>query len=310
MQPLQVVVGRYPHTEAFFAEPNLVSGLSEGVPFAPRSLQDEPGAFGRMANGAEFDVCEMPIVSYLVARDRGAPICAVPIFVTRGFDQRRLVRSIASDVKTPRDLEGKAVGVRYYGFTDGTWARVALERTFGVNLDSITWVTSTAETVKTAVLPANVRYRADADLVALAEVGELAALILNFGQRVDDKLLAPLFPDPVDIERSWFQRTGVYPIHHVLVARTARLRELPSLASDLVAVFASAKERFLSQLRTEGPSNENAAAIEATRAFMGADPMPYGIAENFEVLDMIVRAAFDQHLIVRRVDVEATFREA
>ncbi len=132
-------------------------------------MEELPGAFSRMANDREFDICEMPIVSYLVAKDRGVAITAIPAFVTRGFDHRRLVLSSTSGAREPKDLEGREVGVRYYGFTDGTWARAIMARTFGGDLDSITWVTAVPETVLSAELPSNVCMQEGADPVSMFE---------------------------------------------------------------------------------------------------------------------------------------------
>lgn len=307
MRPLNVVVGKYPHTSSLFGGQETASTTVEDLSLRFRTLQDEPGAFARMANDAEFDICEMPIVSYLVARDRGARITALPIYLTRGFDHRRLVRGVSSGISEPRDLMGRAVGVRYYGFTDGTWARVALAETYGVDLDRITWVTNTPETVPSAPLPRNVQYVPDADLISMTEGGDLAAVILNFGQDVVSENLAPLFPDPEATERAWLESTGVYPIHHVVVAQDDLLRELPTLPSLLMQVFGAAKKRLLDRLASESPLSDEELALASTRDFMGVDPLPYGVAENRAVIEMIIRASFAQHLVHTPAELEDAF---
>ena len=42
-------------------------------------------AFRRMVRGLEFDVCEMALTTYLVAKAHGVAFTALPVFLVRGF---------------------------------------------------------------------------------------------------------------------------------------------------------------------------------------------------------------------------------
>jgi 4,5-dihydroxyphthalate decarboxylase len=305
---LQAFLGAYPHTETLFRpdEPRAATDRHD-FSLTFRSMGDLPGAFNRMANGREFDICEMPIVSYLVAKDCGIKITAIPAFVTRGFDHRRLFLSVASGVQGPKDLEGRSVGVRYYGFTDGTWARAVLAATFGVDLDRITWITAVPETVLAAQLPPNVRYANGADPVAMFESGELAGLIMNAGQDLENPVATPLFDNPVAAELAWFRKTAVYPIHHTVVVRDELLEEFPDLAPRLMDELIAGKQHLLDRLGSGDPLGAEEQALAATRDFMGEDPLPYGVEPNRAVLEMITRVALDQHLITEPLSVEDAF---
>lgn len=308
MTQLDAVLGLYSHTAALFGPVDPEDPVPEhDFTLAFRQMRDVPGAFNKMANDLEFDICEMPIVSYLVAKDRGAKITAVPAFVTRGFDHRRLIYNTKSGVREPRDFEGRAIGVRYYGFTDGTWARSVLSESFGVDLDRITWVTAAPETVLAAELPPNVRAEEGADLVEMFEVGELAGLILNAGQSVVSELAAPLFDDPDAAERAWFERTAVYPIHHTVVVRDELLETFPELSRFLMDRLVASKDRLMDRFLSGGPLSVEEQQLGATRAFMGSDPLPYGVEPNRAVLEMIARIALDQHLIRAPLSVEELF---
>ena len=81
------------------------------------------GAFRRMCRHLEFDVCEMAITTYLTARAYGKPFTALPVFVMRQFHHAPIVYNVTSGVTSPKDLEGKRVGVRAYTVTTGVWAR-------------------------------------------------------------------------------------------------------------------------------------------------------------------------------------------
>src|SRR3977135_2129709 len=85
-------------------------------------------AFRRMVRGSEFDICEMAITTYICARAFGKPMTAVPIFLVRAFHHAAILANTKSGIRTPKDLEGKRVGVnRGYTVTTGVWARGILQ---------------------------------------------------------------------------------------------------------------------------------------------------------------------------------------
>src|SRR3954453_12780297 len=97
-------------------------------------------AFRRMVRSLEFDVCEMALTTYLVAKAHGVAFTAVPAFLVRGFHHGAITVDTRHGIRTPKDLEGKKVGVnRGYTVTTGVWARAVLAEEYGVDLDSITW---------------------------------------------------------------------------------------------------------------------------------------------------------------------------
>src|SRR5687768_797733 len=99
-------------------------------------------AFRRMVRGLEFDVCEMALTTYLTAREHGKRMTGLPIFLMRAFHHGAIAANTRI-VRTPKDLEGKRVGVnRGYTVTTGLWARSVLAHEYGVDLDAITWVLS------------------------------------------------------------------------------------------------------------------------------------------------------------------------
>src|SRR5262245_45919409 len=68
-------------------------------------------AFRRMVRGLEFDVSELAMTTYLCARAHGKPITAIPVFPMRAFHHGAILCSADSAVRTPKDLEGRRVGV-------------------------------------------------------------------------------------------------------------------------------------------------------------------------------------------------------
>src|SRR6202043_4063096 len=114
------------------------------------------GAFRRMVRDVEFDVCEMAPTTYMIARARGAPYIALPIFLMRRFHHGGFVVRADANIRTPKDLEGKKVGVRAYSVTTGVWTRGIFVNEYGLDAAKVTWVVDDEEHVTTLKLPPNV----------------------------------------------------------------------------------------------------------------------------------------------------------
>jgi len=100
-------------------------------------------AFRRMVRSLEFDVSEMAMTTYITARAHGKKMIALPIFLMRAFHHGAIKYNVKSGIKSPKDLEGRRVGVnRGYTVTTGLWARSILANQCGVDLSKITWVLS------------------------------------------------------------------------------------------------------------------------------------------------------------------------
>src|SRR5215475_4832485 len=175
-------------------------------------------AFRRMVRGSEFDICEMAITTYICARAYGKRMTAVPIFLVRAFHHGAILVNAKAGIRTPKDLEGKRVGVnRGYTVTTGVWARGVLQAEHGVDLGKITWVLSGDEHVAEYRPPANVvpieRGKKMEDMLAS---GELPAAI---GVDVKSPDVVPLIPNARDAGLAALRRNGHYPINHTVVIR-------------------------------------------------------------------------------------------
>ena len=106
-------------------------------------------AFRRMVRDLEFDVCEMAPTTYLIARARGAPYIALPIFVMRRFHHGGFVVRPDAGIAVPKHLEGKRVGVRAYSVTTGVWTRGIFVNEYGLDSSKVTWVVDDEEHVTT-----------------------------------------------------------------------------------------------------------------------------------------------------------------
>src|SRR5205823_4956991 len=98
-----------------------------------------PERHGRMLRHAEFDVCELSLVSYLVARDQGAGFTAIPVFPHRRFRHGYVIKRANAGIEKPADLNGKRVGLDTLQNSAGLWMRGILQDHYGVDLKSIEW---------------------------------------------------------------------------------------------------------------------------------------------------------------------------
>ena len=85
---LKIAIADYGHTRAVKSKDVPIEDIE------PDFIQVVPiiGAFRRMVRDLEFDICEMAPTTYMIARARGAPYIALPIFLMRR-SSRRLCRA-------------------------------------------------------------------------------------------------------------------------------------------------------------------------------------------------------------------------
>jgi 4,5-dihydroxyphthalate decarboxylase len=267
-------------------------------------------AFRRMVRELEFDVCELAFTTYLCAKAHGKRLTALPIFLARGFHHGAIVRGTESDVREPKDLEGRRVGVsRGYTVTTGVWARGVLAAEHGVELDRVTWVLSGDEHVAEYRPPANVvPMEAGRDLAQLVAAGELAA---GIGIAADDPRLVSLIPDATEAGFDALRRRGHYPINHLVVVRDDLLAAQPGLAKSVFDAFAEAKRLYVERLRA-GAIAEPTPSDRMYRRVMevtGSDPLPYGLEPNRAVVEELIDHAIQQRILDRRPALESLFAE-
>lgn len=288
---LRTALGNYGHVRA----------LKEGTVGSDRVHLDfveiEPvnRAFARMVRGLEFDVCEIALATHAQAHAAGIPITALPIVLMRGFHHDAIVCTRRSDVKGPADLIGRRVGVRAYSQTTGVWVRGILHTEYGIDPDTITWVTEEDAHVQQYTDPPNVmRLTEGQSLVGMLRGGEVDAVIAARGLSADEVRTVIAHSDAA--AAAWFQKTGIYPVNHVVAVRSDLLREHPWLAGELFRMFAAAKA-----------ARPPAAAGTGVMALVGDDPLPYGMAANRASIDLLLAFAAQQGLTEETYRAEQLF---
>src|ERR1700748_2796575 len=170
--PLKTAIAEHQHTSAI----RNGSIPIEGVDAEFVTVKPQIGAFRRMVRDGGFDVCELAPTPYIIARDSRSPFVALPIFVVRRFHHSGLLVRPDAGIKTPKDLEGKKVGVRAYSVTTGVWTRQVLIDEFGLDSSKVTWVVADREHDTQLKLPPNVvRAPEGTSLADMMASGELVA---------------------------------------------------------------------------------------------------------------------------------------
>ncbi len=297
---LKTAIATYPHTRA------LKDGSVKPKSFNFDFVEVSPiiAAFRRMIRNLEFDISEMAISTYLCARAYNKPITAIPVFPLRAFHHGGIVVD-SKQVTSPKDLEGKRVGVRAYTVTGGLWVRGILQSEYGVDPNKITWVVADEEHVQEYPLPKNVETRPGADLGAMLAAGELAGAI-GVG-KVDNPDVKPLIPNARAAAVEYAKRTGAYPINHMIVIQNQVLQAHPEVAADLFQAYKQAKQVAMDRINRggelEGPEQE----LKKTGEELGGDPLPYGVEPNRAALETVIRFNVEQGIIPKPVKVEEIF---
>lgn len=286
-------------------------------------VEPQIAAFRRMVRDVEFDICELAPTTYIIARAHGAPYKALPLFFGRRFHHKGLLVRPDANIRTPKDLEGKKVGVRAYSVTTGVWTRGILENEYGLDTSKVTWVVDDEEHVRELKLPENVvNVPEGKSLASMIATGEIqAGFDANAGigregppqegwganAKRERPELHELIGDWQAQEAAWFKKTGIFPVHGTLVVKDSVLAANPGFARNLFDAFVEAKKDYLAQLQSgEATGKKDKELIEQMK-IVGDDPLPYGLEANRPTIEALIEYAYQQKLIPNRMKAEDVF---
>src|ERR1700684_2167450 len=210
---LRTLLGTHPCTAAL--KDGSVRSDSVTLDFADYSPTHK--GFKPMIREQAFDVSEMAIVTYLMAKSFAKPMVLLPSVVVARFQHPYAVYRAELGELKPGELEGKRVGIRSFTTTTGAWLRSILANDYGVDLDSIQWVTF--EDAHVAEFQDNtLRAPQGKQIIQMLLDGELDVVL---GEKVEREGLKPLFPDAAAEEKSWFAKRRAVPINHMVVVSEA-----------------------------------------------------------------------------------------
>lgn len=283
---LSTVLGNYPHTRA----------LKEGSPahadvtFDFVEVSPVHKAFAPMVRTANYDVCELAIVTALQAVAYGSPIVLLPAVVASRFQRGCLIGSLEHGIPSARSLAGKRIAVRAYTQTTGMWVRAHLEEDFGLDVASVDWATHDPAHVAEYRDPPFVSHMTgDKPLVDMLRDGDVDAAI--FGNDLPkDAGFAPVIDRADERDTAWWHTHGFMPINHMVSASRAACNAHPEAVR---AAYRLLKEAANGQPASNGPV-----------------PYRFGFEALREPVAYTIEACLKQNLLPRKLDVDDVFAPA
>lgn len=278
---VKTLIGTYPHTAP------LKTGAvrSDLIDFEFTEIEPVWDGFKGMIRESKYDLSEMAAVTYLLARAHGKPFTLLPAPMIARFQHPYALYNVAKGRMGPLDLNGKRVGIRSFTTTTGAWLRGILANDYGVDLDSIDWVTFEDPHVA-EYRDTTTRAPAGKKIVQMLIDGELDAVL---GESSKDPRVATLFPDPAGEAQRRYAKHRLIPVNHLVVMHTDTVKARPDTVREVWRLLCEGK-------RLAGPPPE-------------PDPLPFGIEANRASLDLIAEYAYQQGLIPRRFSVDEMFAD-
>jgi 4,5-dihydroxyphthalate decarboxylase len=282
---LATLLGDYPGTRAL--RRGEIRSSAVALRFA--DVRAPSTAFKRVVRDLEFDVSELAIVTFLLARAHGKPLVLLPVVVLGRFQHPYLVYNRERGPLTPRDLAGRRVGIRSYSVTTATWVRGILADDWGVDLDRVRWVTFEEPHVAEFRDPPNVERAAPGqDLLGLLLAGEIDAAVVGEAAQPDPRVV-PLIPDPDGAARAWREKHQAIQINHMVTVKASLSRDQPGAVEEVYRLLAESRR---------------AAAPPAAGT---PDTTPLGLDATRRSLEIAIDQVHRQRLIPRRFTVDELF---
>jgi 4,5-dihydroxyphthalate decarboxylase len=268
----------------------------------------------RMLQKAEFDICELSLSSYLIAKSRGMPFSAIPVFPRRLFSLSQMWVNVNARIQSPQDLIGKKVGLSTFQTTLSVLAKGDLQTEYNVPWRQIDWYISKEETVPLKPIE-GVKMellKPGQKMGAMLERGEIDALMVPHPPQEalqGNDRIHKLFADPKAEETKYFRKNGYYPIMHVVAFKDEVLAKNPWVASSITKAFDKAKAACMEYYDDPNWSRFvwGRHLFEEERKAFGADPWPHGIVKNRANLERFVGYSLDQGLMEKNLSVEEMF---
>ena len=268
----------------------------------------------RMLQKGEFDICELSLSSYLIAKSRGMPFTAIPVFPRRLFSLSQMWVNVNAGINSPQHLIGKKVGLSTFQTTLSVLAKGDLQSEYDVPWRKIDWYISKDEAVPIKPIE-GVRMqllKSGQKIGAMLEKGEIDALMVPHPPKEALRgggNIRRLFADPKAEETKYFRKNGYYPIMHVVAFKDDVLAKDPWLAKSVAEAFDKAKEACMEYYDDPNWSRFvwGRHLFEEERAVFGDDPWPHGIRKNRANLERFIGYSLDQGLMEKMLGIDELF---
>jgi 4,5-dihydroxyphthalate decarboxylase len=187
---------------------------------------------------------------------------------------------------SPSDLAGKRIGLRAYTVTTATWVRGILANEYGLDPNTVEWITFEYPHVAEYRDPDRVkRAPPGKNLVQMLLDGEIDAAVV--GDKLPDPRLKHLIPDHEAAAQGWAQKHGGIPINHMVVVRTELSKSRPDVVAEVFRLLRESKN--------------------AAGAPKSPEPLRFGVEACRPVLEVMIDYCHKQGLIPAPLSVDSLF---
>ncbi len=302
-----------PKLRFYFREPT----VDTNMPITDGTVKVEGFEFEIVNREDDADAWDCGFAARVRAHAKGARHLSIPAFPNRKFRLAYIYVNSAAGIESPRGLEGKRVGVFAWENTAGVWARGALQHYYGVDLGRINWISgkSGEKSLPVGIRVESLEERGDMD--AMLVQGKLDAVIdpnvLPSISRRDPRVRR-LFRDYKMEEQTYFKKTGIFPISHIVTLKQEFVDRYPNAPVALLKAFRQARDEAFNRLEGADPQilviSWAAAAVDEQRALMGENYWAYNIAANRRALDAFTQFAHEQGLSPSKIEYDSFFSPA
>jgi 4,5-dihydroxyphthalate decarboxylase len=278
--------------------------------------------FARFTAHREFDLAELSFAKFATQVTReNSDIIGLPVICSRLFRFGSFYVNRKSGIRTVQDLAGKKIGSPEWAHSAAVYMRGWMHNEMGVKLTDVHWYQAGANAPGRAEkveihLPEGVKLTrvADKSLSELLAAGEIDCAIIArpptcFLEGHPD--VVRLFPDFVDMEQDYFDRTRVWPIMHIVAMRRAILDDNPWVGRNLLNAFEESKRRSLERILDPAVSRYPVPWLTSyarrQRDRFGADLYPYGIEANRPTWEQMALYTYQQGIAHRQFTPEEIF---
>jgi 4,5-dihydroxyphthalate decarboxylase len=287
----------------------------DGIDLTVLTEMDSTTRHWRFIRNRDFDMAETSASSYVVAKDRGEPVTALPVFLHRRFRHGFVFINTQKGIRTPKDLIGRKVGIKSFLVTAGHWMRGILEHEYGVPHKSLQYFAELDEDIEFTP-PANLnitRLPHDKSVEKMLAEGELDAVIHSSIIKplaAGDPRVGRLFPDFKAEEIAFYKKTGIFPIMHVMGIKQEIVERHPWVPINMFHAFQKAKAIAMARMANPRivPLAWYREAWEEQEEILGPDPWEYGLGErNRHNVETLAGYSHEQGLTKRRLSADDLF---
>jgi len=277
-------------------------------------------SFHAMVTSLPWDIGEQAFSHYMIARDQGVPITAIPVFPSRFFPQLGAVVSSTSGISEPKELEGKRVGVMGFGYNPAVWMRQILMQHYAVDISKVNWIEDENDKFLGGLAypkPAKFHIESASGFDLLTKAGSNPGPVTALQEGWIDAFFAPaagppltagiqrLFLNPEEEIRNWLSNSGVFPINTLITLREDTVARYMDLPEKLFKTMQLAREKYHKSARAKDGDH-----LGIGREFLTGEqlfPDRYGLEVNRDAIQYMIDSCYQQGLIRKHYKPEEVF---